>query len=131
MRHFKFWNILLLCAGISLAGCAAQKKVLPLHDEVLKFNLPFDLTYLRTMEGLEHAEGWELQLTEKEKGVIVIRNISYGSIGDADQRDATFLLKRIGSHETSIQLAPDSQRVIGGGDLLKRISASLDRQANQ
>ena len=131
MRYFKFWNVLILGLGICLAGCAAQNKVLPLHDEVLTFKLPYDLTYLRTEEALERVDGWELQLTEKEKGVIVVRNISYSSGDDADRREATIWVKRIGPRATSVQLAPESQRVLGGGKLLERVSQYLDQELNK
>ncbi len=132
MRHFKFWNVLILGFGICLAGFAAQNKVLPpLHDEVLTFKLPYDLTYLRTEEALERVDGWELQLTEKEKGVIVVRNINYSAWDDADTRVATVWVKRIGAKETSVQLAPQSQRILGGGKLLERVSQYLDQELNK
>ena len=131
MSPFKFRNILVAALGICLAGCAAGNKVLPLHDEVLYFKLPYDLTYLRTGEALERVEGWELEQTEKEKGVIVIRNTNYSSWDDADKRSATFWLKRIGPKETSVQLAPQSQRILGAGMLLERVTQYLDREVNR
>lgn len=131
MRYFKISNVLMVVLGIYFAGCASQNKVLPLHDEVLQFQLPYDLAYLRTIEALERVEGWELQSTEKEKGLIVVRNINFSSVDDADKRNATFRLKRVGPRETSVQLAPHSQRVLGGETLLERISVYLDRELNK
>ena len=131
MRPFQLFSVLMLALGISFAGCAAGKKIFPLHDEVLKVHLPYDLTYLRTEEALERIPGWELEMTEKEKGVIVVRNINYSTWDDADKRNATFWLKRIGPRETSIQLAPESQRVLGGGDLLEQITHYLDNELNK
>ena len=131
MRYFKFLNILILGFGIFFAGCATQNKVLPLHDEVISVHLPYDLTYLRTEEAIERVEGWELELTEKEKGVIVARNINFGTLDDADKRNVTFWVKRVGPRETSVQLAPQSQRIIGGGELLERVSQYLDHELNK
>ncbi len=118
----------MLGLGISLAGCAAEKEILPLQDEVLHVHAPYDVTYLRAIEVLERIEGWELEKTEKEKGILVARNINFSSLLDADKRSATFLLKSLGPRETSIQLAPQSQRVSGGDMLLQRISESLNKQ---
>ena len=129
MRYFKI-GLIVLCLGISAAACA-HNKVLPVHDEVLIYKLPFDLTYLRAEEALERVEGWELQMTEKEKGLIVIRNTNYSSFSDADKRNATFLVKRVGPKETSVELAPQSQSVLGGGDLLRKIAKYLDRELNK
>lgn len=131
MRPFKFFYVIMLGLGISLTGCAANTKVLPQHDEVLQFDLPYDLTYLRAMEAVERVEGWELQATEKEKGLLIVRNINYSSLDDADQRTATFVVKRVAARKTSVELAPYSQRVIGGDDLLERISQYLNREVDR
>ena len=131
MRQFRFWNILTLSLGIFFIGCAAKSKILPLHDEVLRFHLPYDLTYLRSTEALERVEGWELESTEKERGIIQVRNINYSSFDDADKRIATLWVKRIGPRETAVQLAPQSQTTLGGGELLERVSQYLDQELNK
>ncbi len=131
MRIFKYWNILMLSFSILSAGCAVKNKILPVHDEVLRINLPYDLTYLRTAEALQRVEGWELEATEKERGIIIVRNINFSSFADADKRSATIWLKRIGSRETSVQLAPQSQQVAGGDILLERVSQFLDQELNK
>lgn len=129
MRPFRLLSLFLLGLGIGFSGCASTPdKILPLHDEVLRFEAPYDFAYLRTIEALEHVEGWQLESTEKEKGIIVVRNINFSSLTDADKRSATFWLKSVGPRETSIQLAPHSQRVLGGDKLLQQISQSLSKE---
>ena len=129
MTHFQKWSLAVLILGLGLmSGCSTSQKVFPVHDEVLSYKLPYDLTYLRALEALENVSGWELEETEKEKGYITVRNVAYSRFDDADKRRATFLLKRVAREETSIELAPQSQRVVGGDDLLKRISQYLSRE---
>ena len=130
MRYLKL-GLMILGIGISLTACVSQNKVLPLHDEVLTFHLPYDLAYLPTVEALERVAGWELENTEKEKGLIIIRNINYSSPVDADKQSATFVVKRVGAKETSVELAPQSQRVLGGDQLLEQVSRYLDRELNK
>lgn len=112
-----------------LVGCAVGPKVGPLHDETLIYPLAFDLTYLRTLEALQRVPGWELESTEKEKGLIRVRNINFSGLDDADKRNATFQLKRVDRKETSIQLIPQSQRVVGVGELLSEISKTLNKES--
>ena len=126
MRPFRLLSLFLLGLGIGFSGCAAAgDKILPIHDEVLRFHAPYDFVYLRVIETLERVEGWELESTEKEKGIIVARNINFSSLADADKRNATFWLKSLGPREISVQLAPQSQRVLGGELLLQRISEAF------
>jgi uncharacterized lipoprotein len=118
-------------AVIASAGCASQKeKILPVHDEVLIYPLPYDVTYLRTIEALESVDDWEMEETEKEKGTIRVRNINFSSFDDADKRIANFLVKRVGRNKTSVELAPESQRIVGGDDLLKKVASYLNRESN-
>ena len=128
MRSFKSLNVLILVFGIFFTGCAGRPQLVPRHNQVLTFNLPYDLTYLRVEESLERIEGWEVEMTEKEKGVIVIRNINYSAFDDEDKRSATFWVKRVGPKETSVRLAPQSERVVGGGTLMDHISDYIKRQ---
>lgn len=113
---------------LSLAGCATTKKVLPLHDEVLVYALPYDLTYLRTFEALDMQAGWLIDNTDKEKGMINIRNIDYARLDDSDKRKLSFLVKRVDRSHTSVQLAEDSQRTLCGGDLLKAVGEKLSAE---
>ncbi len=131
MRPFRLLSVLMLGLGISLVGCAAENAILPLHDEVLRVPASYDVAYLRTLETLERVEGWELESTEKEKGILVARNINFSSLADADKRSATFWIKSLGPRETSIQLAPQSQRILGGNKLLQRISQSFSEETGQ
>ncbi|MCM8775191.1 MAG: hypothetical protein NC930_02385 [Candidatus Omnitrophica bacterium] len=133
MGSFKNTGSLLIPAMLLLCvGCASYRdvtdKIVPIHDEVLVYELPFDLVYLRTLEALELVDGWELEETEKEKGLIRVRNINFSSFADADKRIATFLVKRISREQTSVELAPESQQVIGVDKLLKSVSTQMARE---
>lgn len=115
-------------AAIVLTGCAKDKTILPVHDEILTYPLAFDVTYLRTLEALENIPDWELEETEKEKGIIRVRNVAYSRFDDADKRVATFYITRVSRSETTIQLAPGSQQIIGGDKLLEKIKTNLGRE---
>ncbi len=128
MRKGKIHHLIILGLGVMIAGCGTAQKVLPVHDEVLRYPLPYDLAYLRTMEAAERVPGWEIESTEKEKGVIVARNINYSSWADADKHSVTFWVKRIGPKETSVEIAPQSQHAIGADELLKTIDRYLGRE---
>ena len=120
---------LILLAGISFSGCRTIKnEVLPFNDEILIYELPFDLTYLRTMEALQAVRDWELEITDKEKGLIQVRNIRYDSFADADLRTIVLELHRVSRRETSVKIARGSQRVPGGDKLLKKINEYLTRE---
>ena len=124
MKNLFSFLLIAILSGC-LFGCATAKKVLPLHDEVLIYELPYDLTYLRTLEALDNQSGWVLDETEKEKGIIRIRNVEFSRWDDADLRSLTFNIKRIDRSHTSIALAPESQRSLNGGDMLKVIGDRL------
>lgn len=114
--------------GLILAGCSTTEKILPLHDEVLTYELPYDLTYLRALDALNAQSGWLLEQTDKEKGIIKVRNIEYSRLDDADLRTLAFRVKRIDRTHTSVALAPESQRSLNGGDLLEAVDAQLRRE---
>lgn len=57
-----------------------------------------------------------------------MRNISFSRFTDADKRLATFVIKRVDRNETTVQLAPKSQRVIGGDELLKLVAAKVSQE---
>ena len=122
-------SVAVFMAAAVLFGCASTaKKVLPKYDEVLTFPMPYDLTYLRTVEALESVNGWELAMTEKEKGFIELQNTNYLQPGDADLRKAKFLVKRVGSRQTSVQLDPEYQHVRDGDKLMKQIASYNARE---
>jgi len=118
--------IMFLVSGLS--GCATAKKVLPLHNEVLTYELPYDLTYLRTLDALNAQSGWLLEETDKEKGLIRVRNIEFSRLDDKDLRVLTFHIKRVDRSHTSVALAPESQRSLSGGDLLKAVGERLQAE---
>ena len=113
-----------------LFGCA-HDAIRPVHDEVVTVSLPMDLTYLKTLEAVQKHPDWEIDYTEKEQGLIHLRNLRYSSFADADLRTATLVLKRIGPRETSVQLAPKSQTVVGGDEILKLIKEARPQEGGQ
>ena len=123
MKNLKCLVIWILTSVFSFAGCAHH--ALPVYDEVLSYNLPYDRVYLRTIEAIEAHPDWDLEVTDKEHGFIKIRNLRYSSYADADQRTATLLIKRVGPSETSVAFDKDSQAVVGGDEVLKLIKQYL------
>lgn len=130
MKKTTYAIILSVIFSLSVTGCAADNQVLPTHDEVLTYQVPYDLAFLRTIEALESLPDWELSETEKEKGIIRVNNTNFATFDDADKREATFIVKRVNRKETSIALAPYSQQVIGAKDLFKRISQYVGTEAD-
>ena len=129
MRSLKPFIMTFVILNLVFSGCAAGKQVRgPLHDEVLRQPLAFDLTYLRTLEALENVDNWELEETEKEKGIIHVRNVNYTTFDDADLRSAVVLVKRVSRKETTVELAPESQRILGVEKLLERIGQFLNKE---
>jgi len=110
-------------------GCNTVGEVLPPNDQVLVYKLPYDLTYLRTMEALDGAGGgWQLDGTDKEQGIIIVRDANYSRLDDADLRVITFLVKRVDPGVTSVSIAPASQKVYGGKKLLEVVGGALGRE---
>ncbi len=112
-------------------GCAGNhSSLLPTHDEVLTYPLPYDLVYLRTLEAIQQNADWDLDWTDKEKGVISIRNMRYSSFADADKRQALLLVKRVNEKETTVQFDSSSQSVVGGDEVLSLIRGQLSREVS-
>lgn len=108
------------------AGCRTTDKMIStVHDEILIYKLPFDLTYLKTMDALQKVPNWQLQSTEKERGLITVFNTNYSAFNDADQRVITFQVTSLGAGKTSVQIIPEDQEIPNGDDLLKQIAAVL------
>lgn len=131
MKRIVNFFLILSLSSVVLLGCSHRPSILPVHDEVLTYPLPFDLVFLRTLDAVQAHSDWELDLTDKEKGTIRLRNMRYSSFADADLRTATLLVKRAGSRETTIQLSPESQSVVGGDEILKLIRQYLSREVSQ
>ena len=114
------------------ACMTAQKKigdtVLPKNDDVLIYDLPFDLTFLKTLEAVQMLRDWNLESTQKERGIIQVLNTDYLTLSQADERHITFIVKRINRTKTSVEIAPDDQAVLGGKELLEKISEVLSYQ---
>jgi len=127
MNHFSKF-VLILILGLGLAGCNTVGEVLPPNDEVLVYKLPYDLTYLRTMEALNSVEDWQLEETDKERGMISVRDMNYSRLDDSDLRVITFVVKRVDRETTSVSIDTKSQKVFGGKKLLEAIGGALGRE---
>ncbi len=119
---------LVLVLSFGLAACNTVGKVLPPNDEVLVYPLSYDLTYLRTMEAVDGFKSWELEDTDKEKGLLSVRDTNYSRLDDSDKRVVKFEIRRVDRGTTSVSIAPESQKVFGGADLLKVIASALGRE---
>lgn len=128
MNYFSKF-VLVLIFGLGLVGCNTVGKVLPPNDEVLTYELPYDLTYLRTMEALDSVPNWQLEETDKEKGTIDVRDTNYSRLDDSDRRVITFVVKRLDRGTTSVSIDPESQKVLGGQKLLDAVGATLGRES--
>lgn len=118
-----------LILGSVLTGCNTVSKVLPPNDEKLLYKLPYDLTYLRTLEALDSQPNWQLEETEMVKGIIKVRNTNYSNPDDADLRVITFVIKRVDPQTTSVSILPKCQHVPGGDKLLVAIGERLSSEA--
>ncbi len=127
MNYFSKF-VLILMLGLGLAGCNTVGEVLPPNDEVLVYKLPYDLTYLRTLETLNSIKDWQLEETDKEQGTIRVRNIDYSRLDDSDLRIITFMIKRVDRETTSVSIEEKSQKIFGGKKLLEAISEALGRE---
>ncbi|MFA6599851.1 MAG: hypothetical protein WC352_08330 [Candidatus Omnitrophota bacterium] len=112
---------------LPFSGCASRQ-VVPVHDQVLTYDLAMDLTYLRAIEAIEQVPDWVPDMTDKEKGQMRARNTNYSRFDDSDQRVVMIQLTRIDRNKTSVRLAPESQRVVGGDILLAAIDRSLSQE---
>ena len=113
--------------GLGTFGCRHTEPFIEHNDEVLIYQLPYDLTYLRTMEALQMHDEWEIEETEKEFGVITVRNIAYGNFGDADKRKIVFNIKSMALGKTSVMIEPEYQHVPGGNKLMELVASYLSR----
>ncbi|HNX68623.1 MAG TPA: hypothetical protein PLL75_05810 [Candidatus Omnitrophota bacterium] len=116
----------LLC--LQFTGCNTVGEVLPPNDRVLIYPLAYDLTYLRTLEALDSQPGWVLEETDKEKGILSVRNTQYSRLDDSDQRLISFTIKRVDAGTTSVSILPKYQKVFGGDQFLRVIGDSLGRE---
>jgi hypothetical protein len=126
-RLWVLMAVFFLSAGTT--GCAHKLNSLPVHDRVLTYDLPFDVTFLRAMESIGKVQDWVLESTDKEKGTLSARNINFFRFDDSDKHVLIFEIKRLGRSKTSVQLAKESQQVPEGDKLLQAIDDSLSHEA--
>jgi MFS superfamily sulfate permease-like transporter len=128
--RMKFFSkcLFVLIFSAAFAGCNSVGEVLPPNDQVLVYKLPYDLTYLRTLEALNAVPNWQLEETDKERGLVSVRNMDYSRLDDSDRRAITFAVKRVDRETTSVSIDPDSQKVFGGKKLLDLVGEALGRE---
>jgi len=112
-----------------VSGCAAAKEY-PKFDQVLVYDKPYDFTYLKTLEALNTFTGWTLEETDKNKGIIILRNTEYGNLFDRDKWVVRFNVISLGRKKTSVSIDPDSQRNAMGGELLSRVDKLMKMSAS-
>ncbi|MDD5225578.1 MAG: hypothetical protein PHV97_00145, partial [Candidatus Omnitrophica bacterium] len=71
---------------------------------------------------------WELDETDKEKGILSVRDTNYSRLDDSDLRVITFQVKRVDRGTTSVSIDPKSQKVFGGKKLLDAVGEALGRE---
>ena len=103
-----------------VSGCSSVKEY-PKFDQVLVYEKPYDYTYLKTLEALNTVSGWVLEETDKNKGLIVLRNTEYGNLFDRDKWVVRFNVVSLGRKKTSVSIDSVSQRNEMGGELLHRV----------
>ena len=117
----RFNSLLALGLIVLLSSCASSLKEYPKFDQVLIYEKPYDLTFLRTLEALNTVAGWTLEETDKGKGMIMLRNTEYGNLFDRDKWLVRFNVVSLGRKKTSVSIDPSSQSNAMGGELLKRV----------
>lgn len=130
MKNFIRFTAVFSCLVFSVlaSGCAASNKLTTAREantRVLIYERPYDLVFLKVIEAADLLENWDVEITDKEKGSIGFHNVTFSAFSDEDDRNITVLVKRISRSETSVQLAPYSQKVIDSNKLLDVIDLSV------
>ncbi len=107
------------CASLKKCGAKCDEKVV--YDQVLTYDKPYDYVYMKTLFALNDYPNWLLDETDKEKGIIVLRDIQFGHMFDRDKWLVRVSIKRINIKETSVSLTPETQECPEGGKILDRI----------
>jgi hypothetical protein len=134
-------QFLILLIGLAFltgfVGCSAFKKHIlrheqevAIHDRVLVYERPYDYTFLKTIEALNTFPEWVLEETDKNKGLIVLRNTEYGHLFDREKWVVRFNIRRLDKRKTSVSLESDSQRAEKGGEFLDRIDEVVNISSN-
>src|SRR3989338_5593982 len=94
-KHFLTVSITALAFAFT-TGCAFLTSPVsepPRYDQVLVYDRPYDYTYLKTVEALDKFPNWILEETEKETGLLVLRNTQFGHLFDRDKEVARFRVR--------------------------------------
>lgn len=116
------WILVGLVVNFSVLGCAVRDQVITPYEETLYYELAYDLAYLRTLEAVQEVDGWQLDVTDKERGIIRVQNTQFGRLDDADNRRVELVLKREGSRLTSLSVSPETQHVVGTEEFMKKVN---------
>ena len=128
MKKKSFLVVLGFIVLAFLASCSSLKDF-PAYDQVLIYDRSYDFTFLKTIEALNTFRDWTIEETDKNKGLIVMRNSQYSHVFDRDKLTARFTVKSLGRRQTSVALEPTSQRLEQGGELLRRIDHVMEMTA--
>lgn len=128
--HFTVLGIMVLllvsgCASLRNCGTKCDEKIK--YDRVLEYDLPFDYVYMKTIDAMNLIPNWVLEETDKEKGIVVLRNVQFGHIFDRDKNVAHVNVKRVSRKHTTVALDPDSQELPQGGEILNKIDEIMKR----
>ncbi len=132
MKEFVKFTAVFSCLVLSLvsSGCAGSNKLTATREantKVLVYERPYDLVFLRVIEAADLLETWDVEITDKEKGLVSFHNVNFSAFSGEDKREISVLVKRISRSETSVQLAPYSQKAIDTDKLLDVIDLSVKK----
>lgn len=132
MKNFVKFSAVFACLvwGITSLGCATSNKLTTAREantRVLVYDNPYDLVFLRVIESADLLETWDVEITDKEKGLVSFHNTNFGAFSSEDERTISVLLKRINRSQTSVQLAPYSQKALDTDKLLDVIDLSVKK----
>jgi len=118
----------LLFGSISFSACQKVKHaVLPVYDEVLVFDHAIDFTYLRVLDSILDEPDWTLHETNQKEGFLVAVNERFpDAFAPIDQRMVSFQLTQVSRGQTTVQVTPSTQTVVGVKDLLQAIQIHVN-----
>ncbi len=119
----KFLAVFLVFSSSGCSSLSWRSGEYPIYH----YEQPYDLIYLNALESLDREDLWIMQYTDKNTGIIEVRQMNYGSLFGGDRQKARFVVKRVGRLETSVELDTSSSvcRWKDCRDLLEHINQRL------
>ncbi len=123
MKRSMAWLVTL----VLLAGCGIFEKQPSIRYMVYTYEQPFDLVYLRAIETLDTNDDWAFSYTDKETGVIALRNMNYENWFGMDRQYVRFVVRHVSQTETSVEIDPSASQCKGTAcvQLLEKINTVL------